>query len=46
MARGVIGLRVLDLHAQDLPVAAQIGQAEGLPLVIGHHAEQALHGNA
>jgi hypothetical protein len=36
---------VLDLQPVHVPVAAQIGQAEGIPLVAGHHAEGALRGN-
>ena len=38
-------LPVLDLQPAHIPVAAQIGQAECIPLVAGHHAERALGGN-
>ena len=43
---GIIDLRVLDLQAEHMPVAAQIGEAECIPLVVGYHAERALGGNA
>ena len=45
-AMGIIDLRVLDLQAEHMPVAAQIGEAECIPLVVGYHAECALGGNA
>jgi hypothetical protein len=36
----MIDLPVLDLQPARIPVAAQIGQAEWIPLVAGHHAER------
>ena len=35
-ALGTTGLGVLDLQAEHLPVAAQIGEAECVPFVVGY----------
>ena len=44
-AGGVIDLPVLDRQPWHIPVGSQIGQAEGVPLVVGHNAERALRGH-
>jgi hypothetical protein len=43
-ARNIIDLPALDLQPAHIPVAVQIGRAECISLVAGHHAERALGG--